>query len=75
MMIYVIADKVKCADSGFSTSTHRVNGNLMLLNEKEVINNVALSGMNLREKMIPISGKDYTLSEIKQVMKEGGWDE
>jgi len=74
-MRYIIADKAKAIAHGFTLKGHRTNGNLILLNEKEVDNNPALpSGTTLEEKCELIVGTIYTHQGIINVIEQGGWN-
>ena len=58
---------------GFQNYTHRVSDNLIILNEKEVMNNQSLEG-DLAHRIKMINGTLYTHTEIMNQMKEGGWN-
>ena len=76
-MLYIIANKRQAVDYGFSIRGHRVNGNLILLNEKEVESNPALSASNdntLEERCKLISGTIFTHQGIIHELEQGGWN-
>ena len=73
-MRYVICRKDLAVDNGFDSAVHRVNGNLILLNEKEIVSNTSLSGADFEEKTKSIMGNIYSHEEINQVLNEGGWN-
>lgn len=67
-MIYIITNKSKAENYGFSSDTHIVSGNLMCLNEKEVMATQTLNG-TLSERVKTLGGKQYTLAEARSKMK------
>ena len=76
-MLYIIANKAQAVDYGFTIRGHRVNGNLILLNEKEIENNPTLSASKettLEERCKPISGTIFTHQEIIHELEQGGWN-
>lgn len=73
-MRYVIANKTLAGEKGFSLKTHRTHGDLMLLNEKEVVNNPALHAGSLADRASEIAGTVYTCAAVKHVLNEGGWN-
>ena len=74
-MRYIIADKARAVAHGFALHGHRVNGNLILLNEKEVEYSHALSSApTLEEKCAPIMGTIYTHQGIINELEQGGWN-
>jgi hypothetical protein len=74
-MRYIIADKVKAVAYGFELHGHRVNGNLILLNEKEMECNPALaSAPTLEKKCELILGSIYTHQDIINELEQGGWN-
>lgn len=72
-MRYIIADKTLADSQGFPINTHRVNGNQIILNEKEVYS--ILPGNTLEDKIGLISGTIYTHAEINKIINKGGWNE
>ncbi|MBD5357445.1 MAG: hypothetical protein HDR88_10645 [Bacteroides sp.] len=54
-MNYIIADKSKAVNYGFQIETHLCNGDMMCINEKELMNSVCMSG-NLIERADKLSG-------------------
>ena len=74
-MRYIIADKAKAVAHGFVLHGHRVNGNLILLNEKEVECSHALSSApTLEKKCELIMGTIYTYQGIINELEQGGWN-
>lgn len=74
-MRYIIADKAKAVAHGFALHGHRINGNLILLNEKEVEYSPALSSSpTLEKKCEPIMGTIYTEQGIINELEQGGWN-
>lgn len=74
-MRYIIADKVQAVQHGFTINGHRVNGNLILLNEKEVTSCPALSSAaTLESKCQLITGTIYTHQGIINALEQGGWN-
>lgn len=74
-MRYIIADKAKAIAHGFTLQGHRVNGNLILLNEKEVECSHALSSApTLEKKCELIVGTIYTHQGIINEIEQGGWN-
>lgn len=71
-MRYVIANKALAVDAGFPTVGHRVQGNLILLNEKELMCSAALTG-TIDERAAAIEGTVYTHEGINYALQEGGW--
>lgn len=66
-MNYIIADKAKAKNWGFSELGHIVNGSKICLNEKEVINNPAMSG-TIEERAEELGGCVTSATEAKQIM-------
>lgn len=54
-MEYIIADKAKAINYGFTAETHRCKGDMMCINEKELMNSVCLSG-SLKERADKLHG-------------------
>lgn len=74
-MRYIIADKQQAVQHGFALNGHRTNGNLILLNEKEVTSSHALSSaVTLEEKCQLITGTIYTHKGIINALEQGGWN-
>lgn len=74
-MRYIIASKEKALAYGFAPREHRTNGNLILLNEKEVTNSHALaSASTLEDKCSLILGTIYTHQGIINELEQGGWN-
>lgn len=66
-MQYIIADLKKAIDWGFLELSHLIKGNKICLNEKEVINNQAMSG-TLAERAEILGGSVLTATETKQII-------
>lgn len=66
-MRYVAANIEKAKDRGFQEIGHAIKGNKICLNEKEIINNPAMSG-TLEERAEILGGEVLTQTEIKQLM-------
>lgn len=66
-MKYIIADLKKAKDWGFMELGHLIKGNKICLNEKEVVNNPAMSG-TLAERAETLGGSVLTAAETKQIM-------
>lgn len=73
-MRYIIADKARAVAHGFELHGHRVHGNLILLNEKEVESNHTLSAPTLEKKCEIILGTIYTHQSIINELEQGGWN-
>lgn len=74
-MRYIIADKAKAVAHGFTLHGHRVNRNLILLNEKEVECCHALSSVpTLEGKCELILGTIFTHQGIINELEQGGWN-
>ena len=71
-MKYIIADKARAADAGFRTEDHRVKENLILLNEKEVMDNTTLQG-TLKQRTQALQGTAYTEKKALIELNKGGW--
>ena len=54
-MRYIIADKSKAVDYGFQVETHLCNGDMMCINEKDLMNSVCISG-SLNERAEKLNG-------------------
>lgn len=54
-MRYIIAYKTSAVSHGFQVETHRCVGDLICLNEKEVMNSVCMSG-DLEERAGKLNG-------------------
>lgn len=67
VMEYIIANREKAKDWGFSEIGHTVSGNLICLNEKEVINNPSLNG-SLAERAELLGGCISSITEAKMIM-------
>ncbi len=70
-MRYLIADRGKAASYGISTYAHRIKGERVVLNEKEI---GPVPGETAEEKAAMIDGRLYTRAELKQALEEEGWD-
>lgn len=66
-MEYIIADLKKAQDWGFSKIGHITKGNLICLNEKEVMYNQALNG-DLAERAEMLGSTVSSASEAKMIM-------
>ncbi|MBO6248184.1 MAG: hypothetical protein J6N54_05175 [Bacteroidales bacterium] len=69
-MLYIIANKQKAAEVGISPLGHRVNGDHIIVNEKE-LNYVP--GDTLEERAGRIDGRVYDAIEIKKLIIKGDW--
>lgn len=69
-MLYIIANKQKAAEVGILPRGHRVNGDHIIVNEKE-LNYVP--GDTLEERAGHIDGKVYDAIEIKKLIIKGDW--
>ncbi len=69
-MLYIIANKQKAAEVGISPRGHRVNGDHIIVNEKE-LNYVP--GDTLEERAGRVDGKVYDAIEIKKLIIKGDW--
>ncbi len=54
-MRYIIADKTKAVNYGFLVETHICSGDMMCINEKDLMNTVCLSG-TLEERADKLGG-------------------
>ncbi len=72
-MLYLIANKTTAAEHGFPAKNHVVNGNLVLLNEREVVFSPTLSG-TLEQRAAQLSASIYTEPELQIIINEGGWN-
>lgn len=72
IMRYVIAKSktVRCA--GLNEGGHRTKEGLIIINEKEVMNNDFLEG-NFEDRVQVLGGTIYTNVEINNIINEGGW--
>lgn len=66
-MEYVIADRKKAKDWGFSETGHIVRGTLICLNEKEVMCSQAMNG-TLEERAKELGGVISSVTEAKMIM-------
>lgn len=66
-MEYIIADIKKAKDWGFKEMGHLIKSDKMWLNEKEVINNPAMSG-TLEERAERLGGIVLSATEAKHIM-------
>ena len=74
-MRYIIADKAKAANAGFTLKGHRRQGECILLNEKEVLNSPFLaSAPTLEAKCELITGTIYTHRQIIYELEQGDWN-
>lgn len=74
-MRYIIADKEQAVSAGFKIKGHRVKGNFIILNEKEVENNPSLSNApTLETKCERITGTIYTHKQIIHQLNQEGWN-
>lgn len=69
-MLYIIANKQKAAEVGISPRCHRVNGDHIIVNEKE-LNYVP--GDTLEERAGHVDGRVYDAIEIKKLIIKGDW--
>ena len=60
----------KAAEAGISPRGHRVNGNHVILNEKELLR---LPGQDIEERASVVDGTIYDLTEIKKQIIKGDW--
>ena len=73
MIRYAIINRSKAIDYGISTFANRVKDDRIIINESEVINNVALEG-TYDERIEKLDGKSYNETEIFNIINEGGWN-
>lgn len=66
-MEYIIADRNKARNWGFSENGHIVRGTFICLNEKEVMNSQAMSG-TLEERAKELGGLVSSVTEAKMIM-------
>lgn len=71
-MKYVIANDEKAFEAGVPLLGHLVKGDSIILNEKEVMCNPALSG-EFEDRVKSLDGTACTCTSVKQVISEGGW--
>lgn len=69
-MLYIIANKQKVSEAGISPRGHNVNGNHIIVNEKEL--NI-IPGDTLEDRAKAVGGKVYDVIEIKKLIKKGDW--
>lgn len=62
-----MADRRKAKLSGFSETGHAVKGNLVCLNEKEVMNNPVMRG-TLQERAKALGGSVCTATKAKMML-------
>ena len=67
-MKYVLANKQKALDIGINTIGHFKKGDMIILNEKEVMENHNLDG-DIEERVKTIGAKLYTNSYTKRIIK------
>lgn len=68
-MEYILADRKKAGEWGYSELGHVVRGNLICLNEKEVMNNEAMTG-TLADRAEKLGGRVSSLSETKILLNQ-----
>ena len=73
MIRYAIINRSKAIDYGISTFAHRVKDDRIIINESEVIINVALVG-TYDDRIEILDGKSYNETEIFNIINEGGWN-
>jgi hypothetical protein len=73
-MKYVIANQHKAFDTGFLSVGHRTDkiGKNILLNEKEVMNSIILSG-DLDARASALGGKVYTENNVFTIISREDW--
>ncbi len=72
-MRYVVANKEKALNSGVLLLGHMVNGESIILNEKEVMCLSSLDG-ELEDRILSLDGIVYTNTRMNQIISEGGWE-
>lgn len=71
-MQYIIANKNKAIQKGFTIIGHRTHGDKILLNEKEVLDSPRLSG-ELKERVEEVDGYVYSEARVINITKSEGW--
>lgn len=71
-MMYVVINKQKAQELGFSFDTHRCVGEQMVVNEKELLMNPLIKGDDTQERAESINGKVMSLAEVEQFIINGG---
>lgn len=71
-MEYIVISKQTAIDLGFSLETHRVIGEQMVVNEKELLMNPLVKGKDTQERAASINGEVMSLAEVEQFIKDGG---
>ena len=73
-MEYIIANRGKALDAGFTTLGHRTDkaGKNILLNEKEVMDSVVLSG-DIDSRAASIDGSVYTENKVMTIISREDW--
>jgi hypothetical protein len=71
-MKYIIIDKAMLQRIGIRLAGHRTNGNLVLLNEKELMSVPGMDGNTVDERAKKIGGTVYSHDAIMHELKQGG---
>lgn len=71
-MRYIIAKTKKVIDVGISQKGHLVNKDLIILNEKEVMNIESLEG-DFESRVQALDGSTHTNTDINNIINKGGW--
>lgn len=71
-MMYIVLDKARAVELGFSLHTHIEAHGKMILNEKELLGNDNIKGESLQEKAESIGGGIMTEAQLEQFKREGG---
>lgn len=71
-MRYIVLEKSRAVDIGIAIKWHKVKLAKVIINEKELMNSIALNG-DYDSRLEAVSGKSYTNSEINNLINEGGW--
>lgn len=72
IMRYVIAKTKTVTNAGISDNGHRTKKGLIIINEKEIMNNDFLKG-DFEARVQILGGMIYTNVEINNIINEGGW--
>lgn len=72
IMRYVIAKTKTVTNAGISDSGHRTKKELIIINEKEIMNSDFLEG-DFESRVQLLGGTTYTNVEINNIINEGGW--
>lgn len=70
-MIYTMIDKQRASELGFSELSHRIVGDKMILNEKEIMF-ADIEGDTIDGKLAFLGGRRMTDYDVQQVIKKGG---